>query len=360
MRVLFVIRGNDSYSSQQAQIELIDGLSKKNIEVFLIGEVSKEVEFEIKKKEISFYSLYPKKRIDKLYSSKLVEYINANSINIVYFLDGKALRSGLISLKNHPVKIVVYYGSVSLHWYDPSSYLTYLNSRVDKIVCNSNYVFEHVKKQLSSSNKHKAVRIFKGYSSHWFNHIKAKNLSKFNIPESAIVVAFVGNHRKVKGTKYFLKSFQYIKSQKEVHYLVIGNRTDSIELRKIISAGPISNRIHFLGKRNDAVSLIKSCDIYTQTSLSEGFGRAISEALSVGKPVVMTNAGGCTELIDSSSGIVVPKKDPKAIAKAISDLADNDKMRIDMGKNSVKRIDEVYSIQKTIDQTLLLYKDLLS
>ena len=45
-----------------------------------------------------------------------------------------------------------------------------------------------------------------------------------------------------------------------------------------------------------------------QTSLEEGFGRAISEAMSVGKPIVMTDAGGCTELIDEHSGIIVPKK----------------------------------------------------
>ena len=48
----------------------------------------------------------------------------------------------------------------------------------------------------------------------------------------------------------------------------------------------IKNNIHLLGLRPDAVSLIKGSNLYVQTSLSEGFGRAISEAMSVGKPIM--------------------------------------------------------------------------
>jgi hypothetical protein len=44
-----------------------------------------------------------------------------------------------------------------LYWHDLSSYLTYLNPRVDKIICNSIYVFEHVKKQLFKKNKNKTL-----------------------------------------------------------------------------------------------------------------------------------------------------------------------------------------------------------
>lgn len=359
MNVLFVIRGNEPYVSQQAQIELMVGLQKKGVHIQLIGEASKDVKSHLLELEIPYQPLFPKNKIDRNYIQQLKKFVVENKIDIVHFLDGKASRSGLIALKNVKVKIVIYFGSASLHWYDPTSYLTYLNTRVDKIICNSQFVYDHVKKQLFGKNKNKPVKIYKGYNPEWFNSIAPFDFSEVNIPKDAIKVAYVGNHRKVKGTKYFLESSYHLTSTKEIHFIVIGERTNEGNLAEIARKSPIADRIHLLGKRNDVVSILKSTDIYAQTSLSEGFGRAISEAMSVENPVVMTNAGGCTELIDKETGIVVPLRDSKAIGKAISNLAENDSLRQEMGKLAKKRIQNMYHIQKTIEDTFNLYKELL-
>ena len=107
------------------------------------------------------------------------------------------------------------------------------------------------------------------------------------------------------------------------------------------------------------ISILKSADIYVQTSLEEGFGRAISEAMSVGKPIIMTDAGGCTELIDESCGIITPTRNPEAVGKAISSLVNNDELRLQMGINAQKRIEKVYHIHDTVEDTMELYKQLL-
>ena len=74
----------------------------------------------------------------------------------------------------------------------------------------------------------------------------------------------------------------------------------------------------------------------------------------------MTNAGGCTELIDEDSGIIVPLKDSKAIGAAISKLLNDDALRIQMGKNAKQRIGTVYHINDTVTDTLHLYQRLLN
>lgn len=114
-----------------------------------------------------------------------------------------------------------------------------------------------------------------------------------------------------------------------------------------------------LGSRSDAVALFKAADIYVQTSIREGFGRAISEAMCAKLPVVMTDAGGCTELIDEQSGIVVEKKNPKAIANGIMQLVNNKELRKQMGQNAYDRILNVYPISKTVEETLDLYHSVL-
>tara|TARA_R110002073_G_scaffold8207_6_gene45874 strand:+ start:1902 stop:2987 length:1086 start_codon:yes stop_codon:yes gene_type:complete len=360
MNVLFVIRGNEPYVSQQAQIELAVGLQKKGVSILITGNLTKEVESHLKNLKVDYKKIFPKKSIDKQYIQDFKTIINEHKISLVHFVDGKSARNGLIALKNTNIKSIIYFGSASLHWYDPSSYLTYLNPRINAIICNSQFVYNHVKNQLFGKKKQKAIRIYKGYNPEWFIDNSSEDLAEFGIPKDAIVVSLVGNHRKVKGTKYFLESSYYLESDKNIHYLLIGEKTDHPNFQKIKTNSPISDKIHLLGRRNDVVSILKSTDIYAQTSLEEGFGRAISEAMSVGKPIVMTDAGGCTELIDENSGIITPKKDPKSIAKAISKLANNDSLRIQMGINAKNRIKNVYNIDQTISDTLNLYQRLLS
>jgi len=360
MNVLFSIRGNEPYVSQQAQIELMIGLKKHGANTLIIGNFSNEVETHLKTLNINYEKVFPKKSIDKNFINDFKTLIEKHQIDLVHSIDGKSTRNALIALKKSAVKIVTYFGSTSLHWYDPSSYLTYLNPRIDAIICNSQYVYNHVKNQLFGKKKLKAVRIYKGYNPEWFVDSSSKDLKEFSIPKDAIVVSLVGNHRKVKGIKYFLESSYYLESDKNIHYLLIGDKTDHPDFQKIKDNSPISDKIHLLGQRNDVVSILKSTDIYTQTSLEEGFGRAISEAMSIGKPIIMTDAGGCTELIDENSGIIVLKKDSKSIAKAISKLANDDSLRIQMGVNAKNRIKNVYHIEKTVNDTLSLYQRLLN
>lgn len=360
MNVLFVIKGNEPYVSQQAQIELAVGLQKKGVNILLTGNFSEEVESYLKKLHFQYKKIFPTKSIDKEYTVRFANLLKEHQIDLVHFVDGKSARNGIPALKDTHIKSVIYFGSASLHWYDPTSYFTYLSPQLDAIIGNSNYVYTHVKSQLFGKNKEKAIRIFKGYNPDWFADVQGKDLTEFGIAKDDLVVCLVGNHRKVKGTKYFLKSSHHLSTSKKVHYLLIGDQTDNDSFQNMRERSPIKDQIHLLGRRNDVVSILKSSDIYVQTSLEEGFGRAISEAMSVGKPIVMTNAGGCTELIDENSGIIVPKKDAKAIGQAISKLIDNEDLRIKMGRNAKERIATVYHIDQTIDDTLSLYQRLLN
>lgn len=360
MNVLFVIKGNEPYVSQQAQIELAIGLQKRGVNIIISGNFNEEVGNHLKDIPVITEKIFPLKSIDKQYTSKFKNLLQKHKIDLVHFVDGKSARNGIPALKNTKVKSIIYFGSASLHWYDPTSYLTYLSPHIDKIIGNSNFVYNHVKAQLFGKNKEKVVRIFKGYNPDWFKHSEPKDLSEFGISKDDLVVCLVGNHRKVKGTKYFLESSHFLNTEKNVHYILIGEQTDGKHFEKMKSESPLKDRIHLLGRRTDVISILKSIDIYVQTSLEEGFGRAISEAMSVGKPIVMTNAGGCTELVDKNSGIIVPLKDSKAIGAAISKLVNDDALRIQMGKKAQERIGSVYHINETIKDTLKLYQRLIN
>lgn len=360
MNVLFVCSFTGGKNISKAQIEVILLLSKLCNNIALVGNFSDEIYSIFINSNIQITRIFPKKKFDKQYADSVNTIIAENNIDLVQFFNGKASRSILHYNNNKTVKFVSYFGSSSLHWYDIFSYLTYLSPKLDAIICNSNYVYNHVKKQLFGKNKQKAKMIYKGYSSSWFKNVEPYDYNILNIPSDAIKVCLVGNSRKIKGIKYFIESFDYLNTDKEVYYIVVGNKTDSEEFKNIKNKIPNGQNILLLGAKENALSLIKGADIYVQTSLNEGLGRAICEAMCLEKPIVMTNAGGCIELIDKNSGIVVPIKDSAKIGKAISTLVNNEDLRISMGKNAKKRIDNKINIQKNAEEKYLLYKSLVN
>ena len=360
MNVLVTINCKGPFSVYRAQIEMICLLKSKGINIKVIGFYDDKIKDFFDDKGINNSNIFPKSPIDKHYIHDVKNIIVNENIDILHVLDGKSLRNCVLAVKKEKVKLITYFGSASLYWHDLSSYLTYLNPRVDKIICNSLYVFNHVKKQLFKKNKKKVIKIYKGYNPNWFTNIDPFDYSSLGIPKNAIVVTLAGTNTKNKRITDFIKSSKFLSTKKEVHYVIIGKFTKDRGLEKYKNESPLRNNIHILGLRTDAISLIKGSDIYVQTSLSEGFGRAISEAMSVGKPIIMTDAGGCTELIDETSGIITPIKNPIAIGRAISSLVNNDDLRIQMGINAKLRIKNRYHIDDTVEDTYELYHQLLT
>ena len=83
--------------------------------------------------------------------------------------------------------------------------------------------------------------------------------------------------------------------------------------------------------------------------------------MAYGTPPIVTNSGGSPELVEhEKSGLVVPIKDAKSIAKAIIRLYYDNELRELYGKNAKERIKNDFSSEATTDKTLAIYKQLLS
>lgn len=360
MKVLFLGSYNASFNALLPELVQIKGLIDKGTDITVMGtanEDEKTMAF-FNDNKIPFIEKDPKK-YDKEFVAYLRNYVIENKFDIVYAFVGKYLRLAIPALKKVPVKLVTYYGSLSLHWHDLSSYFTYLNPRVDKIICNSDFVYRHVRKQLFGKNKNKAVRIYKGYDSEWFKDIQPFNYQKLNIPENATVIFTITRNDKVKDVSTFIKMIEYLQNLEDVHFVMLGFEIDEKHLYNQIKHLKNRKNIHLLGYRYDAVNLLKSADIYVQNSLSEGLGRGLSEAAVMGKPIVMTNADGCVELIEEDvSGFIVNKKDAKNLAKYVELLIKDPILRKKMGEAAVHHMDTKISIKETIKLTYQLFDEL--
>lgn len=361
MKILSIGDYNGNLSLYEAQIKQFVLMHHRGINITIQGHFSEQIESLLIKNNIPIIKDLAKGKRDKEFSNRLKQTVINHQFDIVHVFGGNNTSNACIALKKLKTKLIGYMGSTSIHWHDPSAYKTYLNPRIDAMICNSNDNSRHFKKQLFF-NKKKVHSIYKGYDTDWFANIKTSNLTEFGITEKSIVITSVGHVRRVKAMDLFIKATNHIRNtkNKDIHFLLVGKGTQNQEMQQLKENSPYAKNIHLLEHRTDIKEILKRSDVYVQTSIKEGLGRAITESMCLKKPIVVTNAGGCTELVaDGISGYIAESKNSKSIAEKINLLLDSEVRRTEFGQQSYKRVQDIFNIEITVDKTLSLYNSLL-
>jgi glycosyltransferase involved in cell wall biosynthesis len=286
--------------------------------------------------------------------------ITKQHYDIIHLFNTKAIVNGSLAAVGKSVKVIAYRGAAGLYWYDPTAWWSHLNPRINYLVCNSNYVLQHVKRQLFPGST-KAVMIYKGMDPEWFSNTLPVSRETLGIPDNALIAGCVANVRKVKGVPYLLKATYLMDPKLPLHIVLIGQGMESAGIRRLIDASPFRDRIHTLGYRKDVYEVVAACDLYIQPSLSESLSRSVMEAMCLKVPCVVSNVGGLAELVaHEKSGLTVKKANPAALADAITRLAENQQLRQDYAAEAFNRMQRIFSVDHMIANTKKLYEDIVS
>jgi glycosyltransferase involved in cell wall biosynthesis len=145
-----------------------------------------------------------------------------------------------------------------------------------------------------------------------------------------------------------------------IHFLICGKGPKLEKLRKLSRDLNIENQIHFLGFRTDIKELLNISDIFLFTSYQEGLPRSLMEAMAAGLPCIASKIRGNVDLIEEGKGgYLLDSYDVEGLAKAIHDVANNEKIRDSMGKNNLQVIKK-YDIEKVNVMIKDIYKEVLS
>ena len=168
---------------------------------------------------------------------------------------------------------------------------------------------------------------------------------------------YVGRLRPVKGVEFGLRAFALAKDKRPNLYMALAGEGEQLyNLQNLVDALGINNHVKFLGVRNDLPDLLAAADSILMPSLNEGFPRTAIEAMAAGKPIVATRVGGTPEaIIDGKTGILVPAKDIRAMAKALISLIDDPLLRDRLGVAGAKLARENYSIDDYVSRLDELY-----
>jgi glycosyltransferase involved in cell wall biosynthesis len=284
--------------------------------------------------------------------------------DILHVFSNKSLQNGLIATRGLPIKIVAYRGIVgNVSFFSPVSWLRFLNPRIDRIICVADAIRDYFLKMRPAFLRmpdDRPVTIHKGHSLDWYTATPASLVSA-GIPQDAIKVVCVANYRPRKGIEFLVEAIGRLPEELNVHLLLIG-QMDAPKLLRSIAASRQPERVHRLGFRQDAPSITAACDVFVLPSVKrEGLSRSLIEAMAYGVAPVVTDCGGSPELVEQGvSGIVVPVRDAQALADAIELLARDSQLRDSYGHAARERIDSDFKIEKTIEQTIDLYTQLVT
>ncbi len=167
-----------------------------------------------------------------------------------------------------------------------------------------------------------------------------------------------------KGWRDLLEAFASVASTAgHARLLLVGCESEPAR-REVTAAARglgISELVLMLPYRRDMPEVLAACDVVVDASWAgTGITGTIREAMSLGRPVIATDCGGNSELvIDGQCGLLVPPRNPKALARALLRLDDDADLRTELGEAARRRFLGGFTTEHRISRLERLYRELL-
>lgn len=174
---------------------------------------------------------------------------------------------------------------------------------------------------------------------------------------------FVGNTEdRKKGIRYLLEAMLYL--PRDVRLLVVdGGAPRHIVMSELMHRYNLGERVRTTGKipTEQVARAYQESEICVVPSVYEGFGFPPAEAMACGVPVVSSDGGALPEVVgkDGETGLIVPKQDVRALAKAINLLLEKPELAARVAENGMRRVRELFSWESSAKNMVALYEEMI-
>jgi glycosyltransferase involved in cell wall biosynthesis len=211
-----------------------------------------------------------------------------------------------------------------------------------------------------------AERIFVAHSGidlKRFEGITGRHLiQEFNIKPDEKVVINVAHLAGHKGQQFLVRAIpRVVEIIPGVRFFIVGKGELLAELKALAASLEITRELVFTGFRSDVGAFYKIADLFVMSSVQEGLGTAVLDALAEGKAVVATDCGGIPEIIrDGETGRLVEPANPEALARGIIDALRHPEAARQMADRGRALVQNRFSIETMAENNLAVYRMLLS
>ena len=182
---------------------------------------------------------------------------------------------------------------------------------------------------------------------------------ELGLPGDALVIGAIGRLNEQKGHRHLLDAAAQVLKGRNARVLIAGDGDLMQPLREQAQQPGIAERVVFAGHRSDVPELLGAIDVFCISSLYEGTPLTLFEAMAAGKAVVATGVDGCREvLVDGHSGLLVPPRNPGALAGALARVLDDAGLRQRLAAAALAE-SRRYDVDACVRQMQDLYEELL-
>jgi glycosyltransferase involved in cell wall biosynthesis len=183
-----------------------------------------------------------------------------------------------------------------------------------------------------------------------------------DIPPDWQIIVMVGRLDPQKAPHYLIDAFAQVVSKcPKTILLLVGEGEEQPNLEAQVKRLNISNQVKFLGFRSDVAAILQTADIFALSSLWEGLGRAMTEAMLLGKPVVVPEIYGIPEIVHhQETGLLFPPGNVEKLAQHLIYLLENPTIAQELGNNGKKLTRKLFDAKIMVEQLEEIYQKLLN
>lgn len=179
----------------------------------------------------------------------------------------------------------------------------------------------------------------------------------FFLPHHAPVVGNVAALVPHKGQRHLIEAAHLVVQQiPDARFIILGEGELREQLEHHVHEHHLERHVLLPGFRTDVLGCLKGLDLFAMSSVTEGLGTSLLDAMACSKAIVATRAGGIPEIVeDQVNGLLVAPRDHAAMARAIVDLLKDDARRLRMGDAGFARVGERFTVERMVAGTAAVY-----
>jgi glycosyltransferase involved in cell wall biosynthesis len=176
---------------------------------------------------------------------------------------------------------------------------------------------------------------------------------EWGIADGQLVIGFVGRLVEQKSIDTLIRGFAAFVRQTlvDAKLVIVGKGALHDELHRCAEEEGVAERIVWVRFRSDIPLVMKAFDVFAMTSIFEGFGLVLVEAMAAGRPVLASRVSAIPEVVlDEENGLLVPPRSPAAVAEALARLSDSS-LRQRLGAAGARRVFEHFTLERMWQST---------
>jgi glycosyltransferase involved in cell wall biosynthesis len=180
----------------------------------------------------------------------------------------------------------------------------------------------------------------------------------FWLPHDAPVVGNVAALVPHKGQRHLIEAAHLVVQElPDARFVILGEGELREQLERQVRDYHLEKHVLLPGFRTDVIGCIKGFDLFVMSSVTEGLGTSLLDAMACARPIVATRAGGIPEIVEHGvNGLLVEPRDHHGLADAIVRMLKDEPLRRRMGDAGFARVQERFTVERMLAGTLAVYE----